>query len=245
MTMESQPEAISPAPPPTLDAIRQRTLRTLDGWWPVFVLDPIAIRLLWLLVRVWPGARPLAVTGTSLLLGLGAAALFFNGQFLWAVLLYQLAYLLDCVDGKLARLKGEASQLGAFCDRIVNHLVNITCLAGLMLHAALRPDAVLGPEMIAIGTVILGLRIVSLVIDGDLKKPSTKSWSHFVPPSDGWLARHRVLPPGSTADRHIILFLIGPLSGFVVIGAAVFALLDVLLVGAKLRKLLRALRAEA
>ena len=92
----------------TLAEIQERTYKKRDAWWTVFLVDPLAGRLV-----VWT-ANHTSITPNQLtfgagLLGLGAAACFTQATWPWLVagaLLFHLSFVLDCMDGKIARLKG-------------------------------------------------------------------------------------------------------------------------------------------
>ncbi|MBI1903545.1 MAG: CDP-alcohol phosphatidyltransferase family protein [Planctomycetia bacterium] len=75
--------------------------------------------------------RPWQVTllGTALAAG-AAAVLVAGGSLFWAALFVWLAWLCDRVDGKLARLQGTSSKLGAWLD------ANLDELSDVGLHAA-------------------------------------------------------------------------------------------------------------
>src|SRR5690606_27356459 len=95
----------------TLQEIRERTYKVRDAWWTVWLVDPIASRLVWLVSPVrW--LTPNVLTFIAFLLGVGSAACFAQGDRAWLVagaLLFHLSFVFDCMDGKIARLKGNGS----------------------------------------------------------------------------------------------------------------------------------------
>ena len=62
------------------------------------------------------GFTPNMVTTLSIIFGLLSAAQILAGQFFLAMLLFVVAYYLDCVDGKLARKYHMTSQFGDYYD---------------------------------------------------------------------------------------------------------------------------------
>lgn len=83
--------------------------------WTRLVIEPVAnpaARLLAPLPRITPNR----VTLVSLLLGLVAAACFATGHLQWGGAAFLLRYLVDCVDGKVARRQGTSSARGALLD---------------------------------------------------------------------------------------------------------------------------------
>lgn len=117
----------------TLDQVRA-TAKSRDAWWTVLLVDPVAIRL----VRWWAPHKwitPNRVTMGAFTLGLAAAAAFWQGTRGWLIvgaLLYHLSFILDCVDGKLARVRGTGSIFGLWLDFIFDRLLVIICAVALM-----------------------------------------------------------------------------------------------------------------
>ncbi|NYH53847.1 MULTISPECIES: CDP-alcohol phosphatidyltransferase family protein [Nocardiopsis] len=118
----------------TLDEVRARTLKERDSWWTVYLVDPVAVRLVRLLANR-TSVTPNQLTVVALFLGLGAAVCFSLGyrQFLaLGALLYFLGFLVDCVDGKLARLTGSESLFGAWMDYVSDRFRVLVCVVALM-----------------------------------------------------------------------------------------------------------------
>jgi phosphatidylglycerophosphate synthase len=79
---------------------------------------------------------PLQVTWTHLIIGLMAAFLFsFGGNVLTivAVLLFILAYILDLVDGELARYKKIRSEVSIWLDHVGDYILLFFVLAGIVI----------------------------------------------------------------------------------------------------------------
>ncbi|MBE1533785.1 CDP-alcohol phosphatidyltransferase family protein [Actinomadura algeriensis] len=118
----------------TLDDVRQRTYKARDAWWTVLLVDPLAARLVKFTAnrtRITPNQ----LTVAALVLGLAAAACFAMADWQWLLagaLLYHLSFTLDCMDGKIARLKGTGSVFGAWLDYIFDRLRVLACAIALM-----------------------------------------------------------------------------------------------------------------
>ncbi|GAB3210582.1 CDP-alcohol phosphatidyltransferase family protein [Marinactinospora thermotolerans] len=118
----------------TLDEVKERVCKTRDSWWTVWLVDPLALRLV-RFVANRTSITPNQVTVAALLSGLGAAACFALGWWPFLVvgaLLYYLCFLLDCVDGKLARLTGQESLFGAWMDYVFDRFRVLVCAIALM-----------------------------------------------------------------------------------------------------------------
>lgn len=93
----------------------QRSVKTnTDTWWTVIVTDPISIRLLFLISNN-TSITPNEISLVAILLVCVSAFCFTRGSYIWLVagaLIWQGSYVLDCVDGKLARLKNMETKIG-------------------------------------------------------------------------------------------------------------------------------------
>jgi phosphatidylglycerophosphate synthase len=118
----------------TLDDVRQRTYKARDAWWTVLLVDPLAARL----VRFTANrtrVTPNQLTVGALILGLAAGGCFAVASWPWLLagaLLYHLSFTLDCMDGKIARLKGTGSVFGAWLDYIFDRVRVLACAIALM-----------------------------------------------------------------------------------------------------------------
>src|SRR3954471_12686043 len=94
--------------------LRVRTYKSRDAWWTVLLVDPLASRLTYLVARR-TAITPNQLTVFAFVIGMGAAGCFAKGDRVWliaAAILYHLSFVVDCMDGKLARFQGSGSVFG-------------------------------------------------------------------------------------------------------------------------------------
>ncbi|GAB3118785.1 hypothetical protein GCM10027160_31550 [Streptomyces calidiresistens] len=119
---------------PPLPHVREITQKKRDAWWTVLLVDPVATPLVrWTAIHT--RLTPDAITWLALFLGLGAAACFALADWQWLLLgalLYHLSFVLDCMDGKLARLTGTGSIFGAWLDYVFDRIRVLACAIALM-----------------------------------------------------------------------------------------------------------------
>ncbi len=97
---------------------------------------PVSRRISALLLHV-PGIRPIhATVATALLAAAMFGALLAGGEtgLLAGAVLYQLASILDGVDGEIARATFRVSRAGAAVDTVVDAATNILFVLGVTLH---------------------------------------------------------------------------------------------------------------
>jgi phosphatidylglycerophosphate synthase len=103
----------------------------------VLAVDPVAVRLLPFLLR-FRRLTPNILTSASLVVGVVSALCVLLGQVRLGAVLFELRFLVDCLDGKVARIRGNGSAFGAFFDRAAD-LVGVTlgyCALGCVAAAA-------------------------------------------------------------------------------------------------------------
>ena len=179
-----------------------------DAWWTVLVVDPIALRLLPLLVdrrRITPDGLSIA---SMLLAGLGGLC-FLNDAWLLGAVLFELHFLLDCLDGKLARVRRSQHPRGGFVDLACDLVGTSWCFAALGVasfaghaHATLALVA-------ACGYLAYTWSTVQRSGAGDLAADRPRGGGRL----GQLLARHRMVPlPYGVEVENVTLFLI-PLTG--------------------------------
>ncbi|MFG2498022.1 CDP-alcohol phosphatidyltransferase family protein [Streptomyces sp. NPDC048441] len=119
---------------PPLDEVRRITQKKRDAWWTVILVDPVATPLVrWTAMRT--RITPNQITVGAFLLGLVSAAFFALGDWQWLVagaVVYHLSFILDCMDGKVARLTGTGSVFGAWLDFVFDRIRVMACAVALM-----------------------------------------------------------------------------------------------------------------
>jgi phosphatidylglycerophosphate synthase len=114
--------------------IRQRTYKSRDAWWTVLLVDPVAVHIVrW--VAPYRRITPNLISVVAFVFGLGAAVCFAFATPGWLVtgaLLFHIAFVLDCVDGKVARLNGTGTVFGAWLDYMMDRVRVVTCTAALV-----------------------------------------------------------------------------------------------------------------
>ncbi|MBI3465839.1 MAG: CDP-alcohol phosphatidyltransferase family protein [Planctomycetes bacterium] len=122
---------------------------------------PLALYLTWLVVR-WPVSAN-AVTSLALLVGLASAGLLgvqSAGGFMAGVGLLLFWYLLDHVDGQVARYRRSQSVTGLYLDFMMHHVVHPACAFALGYRVAAltgEPAWTLAGAGFAMGLVILAV----------------------------------------------------------------------------------------
>ena len=114
---------------------------------------PYDQRLARLLIRPFArtGLTPNMVTAVSFACGLASALVFaFAVETMagWAALLFMMAVLIDHMDGELARMTGQTSELGHYLDYIVGTLNYAVLFIGLGIGLS---DGPLGAGALALG----------------------------------------------------------------------------------------------
>jgi phosphatidylglycerophosphate synthase len=118
----------------SLGEIRTRTYKDRDAWWTVWLVDPLAARLV-RLVAPYRWITPNRLTFSAFLFGVGAAVCYWQQTWGWLVagaVLFHLSFVIDCMDGKIARLNGTGSVFGAWLDYVFDRLRVLVCTVALM-----------------------------------------------------------------------------------------------------------------
>lgn len=125
----------------------KRTLKPVDSWWTVCVVDPLAIRLtLWFSNRT--AVSPHVLTAVAITLSIGSGYLFSRRCFALAAIVYETAFLFDCIDGKLALLKQVNTDVGRWLDSVSDKVRLIANVLGLTIAV---------PELSKLAIVFVGL----------------------------------------------------------------------------------------
>lgn len=106
------------------------TRKRRDSWWTVYFVDPVACRVA-LPVANHTRITPNGLTVLSLVLGVVSAACFASNQLIAGAGFFYLSFMIDCVDGKIARLKGTGTPFGLWLDYVGDRIRVVLCAAGL------------------------------------------------------------------------------------------------------------------
>jgi CDP-L-myo-inositol myo-inositolphosphotransferase len=145
--------------------IIRRTGKPGDGLVSRWLNRPISQRLTWLVLHL-PGARPVHVTIFNAFLALAIFPMLAAGGQAGLVaggILFQLASILDGVDGEMARATWRTSPLGATLDSVVDIATNLLFVSGLTVNLALRDGGGIGwigawaVTLSVLGGLLLGL----------------------------------------------------------------------------------------
>jgi phosphatidylglycerophosphate synthase len=230
---QRQPDTSAPEDQPQASA--PPGAKKLDYWWTVLVTDPIAVPITRGLIRTrWLSANQVSVI--ALVLGLSVGPVFAVGT-RWALiagaLLFYAAFIVDCVDGKLARALGTTGPRGEAFDKLSDGGRRAAGSLGLSLW--LWNASVSGPNSlwwagdgVPEGAVLFGVvyavaAYYFLEVSGgsDVRRDSwgVSEEGPVAQAGGGWartLARHRLLPNPGMPDVQAIVFIIGPITGLVV-----------------------------
>lgn len=139
------------------------------------------------------GLSPNAITLLATAIGLGAAATFGIGTYgagVVAALLFQLAAVIDCCDGEVARLTFTESPFGAWLDIAMDNVVHMAIFAGIAAGVyASRAGQEYAWVALVLGVVaVLGNGLSFLLVEkaqtikaaGAWKTPVNAAWSDFM-----------------------------------------------------------------
>jgi hypothetical protein len=142
-----------------------------DILWNTYVSRPSAAFVLHFLrpTRVTPNQ----VTFASLLVALAGDALLVAypgwAGLLAAALVLQASYVLDCVDGQLARLKGTSTPVGAHLDFLMDELKAFALLAAVTVRLWLEHDR--DARWLLLGLCGLGVVASAITLTTFMRRP--------------------------------------------------------------------------
>jgi phosphatidylglycerophosphate synthase len=110
----------------------EKMMKRLDSWSEVFVVDPIAIPIAKFLSN-FNAVNPLYVTLSSFLTGLLTILLSLRGQFILAGITLFVSIILDGIDGKIARSKGQYINVHSISDQMSDQIVFLSILISIAL----------------------------------------------------------------------------------------------------------------
>jgi hypothetical protein len=138
----------------SLEEIRERTYKPIDAWWTVLLVDPLAARLV-RLVAPYRWITPNVLTLIATVIGAGAMVSFAHGDrqsLIVGAVLFHLSFVVDCMDGKIARLNGTGTVFGQWLDFVLDRVRVFFCALTLFggQYARHHDDAYLWLMSVAI-----------------------------------------------------------------------------------------------
>jgi len=178
------------------------------------------------------GLSPNAITILAALIGLVAAAGFGVGTYsagIIAALLFQLAAIIDCCDGEVARLTFTESPFGAWLDIVMDNVVHMAIFSGIAVGSYLRVAGSDGAWVpLALGSAaVLGNGLSFWLVTRAQKIKSANGWK--TPVQAAW--SDFMLKNVASRDFSVIVLIfavIGKLDWFLwmaAMGSVVFSLL--------------------
>jgi phosphatidylglycerophosphate synthase len=181
-----------------------------DYWWTVIAVDPLALPLTRRLARSG-SVSPDQVTIVSVMLGLPTGLAFATGTragLVVGALLFYFSFLLDCVDGKLARALGTSSPRGKVLDDLGDGARRGSAAAGLAVYLWRTSPGGVFWLAVAYGFMAYYFALISGGTRGEPQTNVGGRWSEA-------LARRRLLPTPGTPDVAALVFVLGPLTSWV------------------------------
>jgi len=143
-------------------------LKDNEDWWTVLVLDLFAIPATIVLAKLRKYFRRITPNGISLvsfvIFYLGVALLFvYPHANTYFTLCFFLSCVLDAMDGKLARLRGEQSQFGAVVDQLFDMLKHSIGLMLVGCAMSIKADNVCPLIIILPYSLFLGIGNINFI----------------------------------------------------------------------------------
>ena len=188
------------------------------------MIDPFAVPLSAFAARL-RAVTPNRLTGLSVVLALGAAALFATGQLVAGALVYQLSFVADCMDGKVASIRQSRSSWGGFFDVSGDTVRFVACFTSLALVSV-------GGKVDAwhlLPVLLYPCARFGLLGMAEARPAVGEPRGMMAVPARPWdvlrAAPGRATKPGTTVDAEAVALTLGPLTGLTLEGFALAALL--------------------
>ncbi len=189
-----------------------------DYWFTVLLTDPVAVPVTRVIAR-YKLLSPDAVSALALLTGLCVGGLFALGTRTSLVLggvTFYVAFVFDCVDGKLARALRVTSPRGEALDRLADGGRRASASLGLAVYLW-RAEGIADATVWWAVTYAIAAYYF-LEISGAER---ARAGAGLTGRLSAMLARRRLLPNPGMPDVQAVVFIFGPLTGLVVPALAV------------------------
>ncbi len=135
--------------------------------WRILFARKVSIYFTWLFIKT--PLVPNQITFMMLVLGIIVGILFMFGNYFYsliAILLFQLAFFIDCSDGEVARWKKMESSRGFYLDLMTHIIVNPLIIIGISIGAFINNPTII-PNYVFL--IVGGIATYSLMINNFVK----------------------------------------------------------------------------
>lgn len=202
--------------------MKSNYLKKIDNFWTVVFTDPISIRLTPFIAR-HTKITPNQISLLSLFVGLMAAVMFLKENLILGAILWQISYILDTADGKLARLLSQDSKKGDFVDMVTDGLGIVPCLLAIaMVLAKIYGIGGVFVILIFLGILLFNTNMTSFYSalknsggNHQIRKGfyfvKSKGLFRFYYKIEAIFAKYRIIPYPTSTDCEALIFVIGPI----------------------------------
>ncbi|GIF05966.1 CDP-alcohol phosphatidyltransferase family protein [Actinoplanes siamensis] len=219
----------------SLQEIRERTYKPIDAWWTVLLVDPLASRLV-RLVAPYRWITPNALTLVATAVGAGAMVAFARGALVLGAVLFHLSFVVDCMDGKIARLNGTGTVFGQWLDFVLDRVRVFFCALTLFGGQYLRDGDVSYLWLMAVAIFLDLIRYLNGSQVSKVRRGMTDELESLTTPdplapapagpgrgprplrrrAGAWLRRNRIRTHlFSGIEYEMFVYIIGPLTGLI------------------------------
>ena len=201
--------------------------RTTSLW--ILLLEPFAIFLTWILIN-YSKIKPNTITIIGSIIAFASAFLLFYNYFIIAAIFFEIYYIFDMVDGRIARLRKLTSNFGKFLDKLLDRIIYFILAFVLIILNIEKQNFKL---ILIFGIIFIFLEIynlyVALLIKNVLKIEKTKKKFNKKIKTSNKFRIHsdiKILFPTGVEAIHI-LFFIGPVTNRILL---CFIIADVIII---------------
>ena len=211
-----------------------------SAWWYEFILKHFVLRLVYFFAN-FTKFTPNQITILGFIFDIASAFSFLQGTWFYLIIgafLFEFGYICDCIDGRLARLKGESTKVGGFLDHITSDtwgrfLPALCLIYGQYLIYGCAVWIIIGMLFIFLSSAIsftfpFKQEIIKLSKSDSTEKivkNSINTYNKILEKYFIWCKQHKVgILPFSRTEYEMLALFIGPLLNLVKEGfiAAIF-----------------------
>jgi phosphatidylglycerophosphate synthase len=193
---------------------------SLKTWWALLFIYPLAGRLTVFLVnhtRISPNLVTFIAMGLRLVTAISFATATRSG-FLLGALTYYIAYVCDCTDGAVARIKQQSSELGRYLDHIADLVGDFVILAVLAsTQGMLFTPMVLGMLFMHVAECYMSY-LAGFALQTQQETASSNALLKLINRYRDWWFARNIKSFISFPDYNALVFVFMPVFGFPALG---------------------------